>query len=679
MALLLGIVAFGVIMRLWDAPHLALPTEQTHLHGEPIIHAADGYYLLDLAQALREGDYPGGLEASGPPLTIPAPTVAPLSAHLLNLLSSALDIPLMRAGFLLPALLGPLLAIPLFLWGRALGGSLWLAAGGALLGMEAPRTFMRSGLGWLDTDPLNGALLLGLALTLFQFVQRRHARALIVALILYWLFLWWWPNAALAVTGALLLFMLAAWRNDRRQWRRLGGAALIALLGATPWLPAPAHLLGETAQLIQLITQSHAADIPPAAAGIAEFFPPDAELLLYGTVGHPLLLGLGAVGAVGLLITRRRAALYLLPWVTLGMWGAVGSQRLLIFTAPLLGFGLAALLEFFWRRWGHASPRGAGVGLAVALLLCAAIEHEHLLRVARAPTFDARELAAWEQVAHHTPPDALIWSWWDIGHALRHMSRRAVAADNHVHDADAGGRLTALARPLYHADPQTAARFMRFYAHNGYAAIDAWRKALNGELAATFALLEQSLRAGPPDAAALLTQAGLDAGEWTPRLFPQTSRPLYLLIRDSLAWNPDAWQRRYATWDFAAQAFGQGKGMVVANVTPQGQSWRGGGWLFDLSRGELQVNGGGAPLSTSVVISARHAPQVKRFGADGPAVMLDAARHRALVLPAAEMDELTRRLFFLNDGGGAFELAHRAPGSYQLWRVIPESDTTHSR
>ena len=104
----------------------------------------------------------------------------------------------------MPAVLGPLLAIPLYLLGRFYGGPV-MGFIAALMAMVYPFYIHRSNIGRFDTDCMNVVFATSSVYLYLRFAVCQNLKRYIYflfGLIVFFLFLWWWDQTP-AVVGAI--------------------------------------------------------------------------------------------------------------------------------------------------------------------------------------------------------------------------------------------------------------------------------------------------------------------------------------------------------------------------------------------------------------------------------------------------------------------------------------------
>ena len=216
------IFALGVFSRLEDISEWRKIESRTFYDNKPIHTTFDAWFYLSLAQDLIDDTYTQPDEKRGVPQSPPRPEPAPLISVLAAAIVNATSYSLCWVGAVLPAVLGPLLVIPLYMIGRFYGGVVCgLLA--SLVSVLYPFFISRSNFGRFDTDCMILTFSLGAVCLFMRFgLNRTRLRYIYfcAGLLLSGLFLWWWdqaPAAVYALTGLPLLVALAFFYRPSRK------------------------------------------------------------------------------------------------------------------------------------------------------------------------------------------------------------------------------------------------------------------------------------------------------------------------------------------------------------------------------------------------------------------------------------------------------------------------------
>ena len=540
--LIAGVMAAAV---LWNiglhtvfAPELRNPVEYVH-QGVPMPTAADSYYYLSLAET-RGGTHGPWLR---PPGTQP-PAFTPPLCTLASGLSVFTGYPLGLVAYYLPLALSCLTIMVLCLWGNLLAGP----AAGLFAGLFSTTSYLwyvRTNPGWFDTDCLNlfFPLLAGLLLT--RAVLERTAYRYLYAVGCFacvGAFLAWWPQGGLSLAGLVVLtFATSFWMDSPKpeRWLKIGllaaGAVGLAVLatGGHVFLPEPFRSLGEYgASHLRLITKLDAGQLGAEAAGVArsisELEPMRLIHLTQDMGGNAILLGVALAGLVGMVIARpKRSHLFIVQFLVLGVL-ALFARRFSLFLMPLYAvglmfaaFGLPWMLPALARRVPEARRTLVSALLAIAFLVPGVA---HVTASANQPLFNSGQAALAEVIAARTEPNALVWSFWDLGYFLQYYGKRQTVIDGGSQDPV---RTMMACLPLVAQTPTQARNFLRFFAAEDIRGVTELSAATGGQQKAVNLL--RKVFAYPEKAEEILQAYGLDQS-WQERLFPLHTRPVYLYL-----------------------------------------------------------------------------------------------------------------------------------------------------
>lgn len=208
---------------------------------------------------------------------------------------------------------------------------------------------------------------------------------------------------------------------------------------------------------------------PSVAQSIVEV--QDLSLMAVLAYFHPwveaAVLGLAGFCFV---ILRRPGALFLLPLAALGVLSTKMGGRMVMFGAPIVSIGLS--LPLFWllraglARLRRGAPSCSWAGLGASLVLTALLIApfaELLPTMSQGPMINRRHAAALLRARTVTPPDSMLWLWWDWGYAAHHFARRVTIADGAQH---AGPSLYLPAAVLATDNPRFARQLIRYTAQH---------------------------------------------------------------------------------------------------------------------------------------------------------------------------------------------------------------------
>jgi len=553
------ILVVGLLVRIEDVRDWNAHPELALYKGEPLLTTFDGYFYLTLAKDLAEGTYtpidnnrdvPRGMSRRFPP-----PLISVTAAGLARITPFSLN----WIGAVLPALLGLLLALPLYALGRFYGGpAMGLTA--ALMGLLSHYYVYRSSLGWFDTDCMNVTWATGAAYCFLRFgveAGRKRYLYFISGIAIFLLFLWWWDSTPQVVTVVSMLPLVVAlvffYRPGRREACIFLGAGGLGIVVILLWmgLDLPLNIFRSIADTFHYISTKEVAGIwPPIGATISEQAVPSlTEIVAKTTDSLPAFI-VACAGLAWLFYRRPKESLFISVPVILAALSFFFAKRFMIFLAPVtaLGIGYAISEIWYWRR------RFSVFSLLAPILVIFLVWP--LLNKDMAKTFWPKEpphlIAGMDLASKKTPKDAVIWAWWDHGYPLNYWAGRGTVGDGTLHG---GHRSFYNGLPFATHDERLAANFMRFYVNSGMDGIGNVYKAVGNDPVRGVNLMKNVLSVGPEKARGLLAAAELapvgnlqNVDQWLRFFYPEKTRPVYLFLDWRLTIT-SYWWYWLGTWD----------------------------------------------------------------------------------------------------------------------------------
>jgi len=694
---LLLIVVVGMLFRLDDLRVWRQDEARTFYNGEPIHTTFDAWFYLGLAQDLLEDGYLPVDEKRGVPDSPARPAPPPLLSVLAATRVKATNYSLSWIGALLPVVLGPLLAIPLYLLGRFYGGPL-MGLSAALLAVLSPVYIMRSNIGRFDTDCLIITLAVAPALLFLYFGTNTTARRYLYlagGLLAYLLSLWWWDQAPDVVTATSLLPLGVAlaffYRPPKKEalflYGGLGAGVLLLLALSGPDLPL--KLLQGLWGKFLYISKDAAGDFPNIGITITEQgrpplgkiirevtgfpVPGQAGLLLNILYALPLLAGL--TGLVLLGRRRPRETFFLLPLFGLAALSFY-ANRFLLFLVPVYGLGIGSFLTSL-RDWLPRYPRLGRVAVLLLIVFLLLPLYIHNRQSTAWPKEPAWVVAGMEETSRRTPDDAVIWAWWDHGYALNYYARRATVTDGSIHG---GERVVYSALPLAAEDFRMAANFMQFFTVRGEQGMRLLQRACGDDAGAALDLVKKVMATGPLQAETVIAAADLrESGDrqtvddWLRFFFPARQRPLYLFLDEKMP-KLAYWWYWFGTWDIEKQDgrhpgsrefydVRHGNGLVTGSL----------GLRIDVATGEIRVPGLNLHAGLSGLFGP--GPNEKNYSRDNGLFfgMVERARY-GILMDSFLADSVFAKLFIRQQYDPRYfrPVVLNQP-AYQLWEVVGDA------
>ena len=284
--------------------------------------------------------------------------------------------------------------------------------------------------------------------------------------------------ALLGPAGLLFSVLLLVGNGHRHRGllRVCTRPAVLVLL----WLVAGALVLGgDIAQtLLNQVNAylKHSGDVKSAGGGVSLTYPSVAQsivevqdLTLANVFAyfHPWReAAMAGLAGFCLVLVRRPGAFFLLPLAALALLSTKLGGRMVMFGAPVVAIGLT--LPLFWllrRLLPEARRHWSGLLCGVLILGVLVAPFLHLIpAMSQGPMINRRHADALTRAATVTPPDAMLWLWWDWGYAAHHFARRTTIADGALHG---GPSLYLPAAVLATDNPRFARQLMRHTARCG--------------------------------------------------------------------------------------------------------------------------------------------------------------------------------------------------------------------
>ncbi len=560
LAALAAIVILGWYIRLEDYGEWKNRPDIFFNDEQPLLTNADGYFYLRLARDLSTGNYgPVDLLRTWPDHPV-KPSPPPLLSVLADLIHRIAPISLAWIGVILPAFLGPLLVIPLFLYVRKALGSVSMGLTAALMAVLSVQYATRTKLGFFDTDCMIVTFTMAAAYFSMRFAfEKSKLRYVwfVVGLAVYGFFLWWWHMAPQVVTLICLLPLGLAlvffYRPPKREALLFTGclAALCLVLLAILGLDFPLRFVKGFFALLGFVAREKLGAFPNSAGDISELQVPALGDIVRFTTANALVFTLSVAGFAWFVFQKRKESLFMAAPLMLSIFSLFFGNRFLIFFAPITALGLGYLVFRGWQYRRYLGPYPSAVLLGL-VLFCAWPAFRLNTQPLTGPII-VNTVPGINQAARTTPEDALVWTSWNLGYPLMYYGSRKVVADGQSLE---GERLVYIYFPLATDNQRLAANFIHFFVKNGMTGMARIYAAAESK-AQGFLFLKKVLAAGPENARSLIVSAQ-DSGElntmgWesleqlVSYLFPTGNPPIFVLLhKEMTASSRWFW---YGLWD----------------------------------------------------------------------------------------------------------------------------------
>jgi dolichyl-diphosphooligosaccharide--protein glycosyltransferase len=588
-------------------------------------------------------------------------------------------------GAVLPAVLGLLLAFPLYGLGRFYGGPV-MGLTAALMGLLSHYYVYRSSLGWFDTDCMNVTWATGAAYCFLKFgteISQRRYLYFMGGLAVYLLFLWWWdstPQVATVISmlplAVALVFFYRPKPGEAFIFLGIAGLGIIAILF---WmgLDLPLKIFKHIASVFNYISTKEIVDIwPPIGATISEQAVPSFHEIVTKTTNSLPAFIFAGLGLAWLFYRRPKESMFISVPLILAALSFFFAKRFMIFLSPVTALGIGYLISEIWRWRQRFFVASLVAPILVILLIWPALTEDI------AKTFWPKEpphlIAGMDAASKKTPQDAVIWAWWDHGYPLNYWAERGTVGDGTLHG---GERSFYNGLPLATHDERLAANFMRFYVHSGMDGIQKIYQALGNDPARGVKLIKKVLSAGPEKAREIIISAKLkpvgnlqDVNQWLKFFYPEQTRPVYLFLDWRLTIT-SYWWYWLGTWDMEKREGIHPPYKAFYNVHEKGGYIRGSDGLeINTENGNLRM-GNQLIALTHLVRRERQNVSTKRYDRERGLrfEMLIPAKFGAL-MDANISESVFNKLFLRHNFNPNYfrPVAINTP-SYQIWEVVGDS------
>ncbi len=675
---LLLIIAIGLLVRLEDLRDWRQHPQRAFYKGQPLLTTFDGYYYLSLARDLVEGTYQPVNRMRAVPDYPKRPWPPPLLSVLAAGVARATGFSLNWIGAVLPAVLGLLLAIPLYGLGRFYGGPV-MGFTSSLTGLLSFYYVYRSSLGWFDTDCMNVTWATGAAWCFLMFgtcSTRRRYWYLAAGMLTFLLFLWWWdqtPQVATLVTMVpLLVALIFFYRPAKREGLTFLAivTALTILVLAWKGVDLPARIISDAVHRYTYISKEATGYFPNMGLTISEQERPGlSEIIAKTTDSLPVFL-VSCLGLGLLFIRRPKTSLFLSVPLVLGIFSFLFAKRFLIFLAPMTALGTGFVASVLWKYRARSRVFIAVVPLFVVLVAWPSFSKD--MKKNFWPKEPPYLIAGMDMAARKTAPNGVIWAWWDHGYPINYWARRATINDGSVHNPE---RSVYNGIPLATHDERLAANFMRFYVARGLTGIHRFYNAIGKGADKGLPLIKRILAAGPEGAHNILKGVHFRANgtcttgdDWLEFFYPRYVRPIYLFLDWRLTFT-NYWWFWLGTWDpilhdgvhpFYRALYG----VRLSNGIARNAN----GFEADMKKAIASFQGRRFLLKRSAVYTE---DSVKEFARGPGNINLEvyAPADFAAIEDDAIAESVFNKLFIRHQPDRYFSLiADRVP-SFQIWRV----------
>jgi len=683
LSVLIIVILFGMFLRLDHIRYWKAHPQIFFFKSEPLLTTFDGYYYLGLARDLKEGHYTPIDYNRAVPDYPKRPYPPPLLPILAASVSKIFGVSLNWAAVLLPAIVGVLLAIPVFAIGSLFGGSI-CGLIGSFLCLISFYYFYRSAPGWFDTDFLNVTFTYAVLYCFMMFGLLKDTRRygyVISGFIFYLLFLWCWDSTPQVVTIISLLPLVIAlalfYRPSKKEGTIFYSVLILALIGVFLWkgLGVIDNIVHAIKVIFGYISKEKTNAFPPMGITVSEQVRPTLnEVIAKTTDSLPLFIA-GVLGLLLLFYKNLKKSVFLYLPLGLAVLSLLFAKRFLIFMAPIMGIGVGFLCAFIWDRITNPKLAKLIVPVVIVVLSIPGIKNDLNLRLY--PRDNPLMIAGMVKAGEVTPKDAVIWAWWDQGYILKYWSRRATISDGTFHG---GERAVCNAIPLSTNNFEYAANFMHFYVSRGIKGINMLNRALGGDFAKTFIFIKKVLSNPPKVSKDIIAREHIKptsryktVDDWLKFFYPKKARPVYLFL-DSRLTRTAYWWFWIGTWNFKHFCGIHPLYIPFFGVRPQGDIFVGSrGLKLYPADGTLTFLGGSVALSY-LLFRDFQKERVYEFPRDtGFYFEVFTPTQYGALMKKDIASSIFNQLFIRLKEQKYFVPVGIATPVYQIWKVVPDS------
>lgn len=476
----------------WLTESAAQPN--TMHEGNRLLTTADAYFYAAGVKNALDGSLESNTRVPGLDMNV----LVPFTAGIVSVFGWSVE----QATLWMPAILAPLVAVPIVLIGLMYGQLLW----GFLAGLISVLGFSywnRTVPGYFDTDMISIPYVLGVIGLIMAGLWRRNTLYGTIAAMLIVASPYIHPGSerVLAATALGSLGYAAVMETRNPHAYRIALALLIAFLPLPFWLKlivmaglelalsrikVPIYgIIGLALVVLGVVVfksramdmvlgaigiklQSHGINegkslgvsFPSVAQTVAELQDPSIDKLGVRVAGGPALVVTGFIG-YALAAWRFRPMLMAVPLLALGTVLAIVGQRFTIFAVPVIALGnvwLALVLGRAVARVVTWRPRTVAALVAVALTpiaLVPAIEHSTSYPPRTALT--SQEASLLTTIGKRTKPGDYLIGWWDYAYGAWFHAKVSTIVDGTKQNED----LWVAAEVMFTPSQRESAALMR--------------------------------------------------------------------------------------------------------------------------------------------------------------------------------------------------------------------------
>lgn len=461
---------FGIYVRFEDTSAWQEKSTLFFHNGEPIYSEFDSFYFAKLSLDIKEGEFKSGYvdkfrffpdnitdnqnpqENFAVKYSIPGNFIS----FIFYSLSQLLGISIPWLSYYLIPIITSTVAIPLFFYFKRIDLPLAGIFGGFIV-LTSHYYFSRTMLMKLDHDMLNLTFPFLIAYLYLRFFQSNNLKEKYffislssVVSIFYYL---WYGHSNLNFVLVLTFFIAYLYeplknfiikKSLKFKISKHDIIFFIILIGPQIWylIDGPAQLLSQVSTYIfkiksPSINDQIFKDFPYVFIFISELKKESFNVIVSNIVYSKFIFIIGLIGSILLFIFNLRNAIFIFPLFLVGLLVFHSGVRFGMYLAPFIGIGLGYVVHFLFKKilsnflkikekWNQKLTTSV-LGLVIFVILI--VIQKDILERKSEPVITSVGAKEIEAIKDITPPDAVIWSWWDNGYPFQYYSRRAVFHD----------------------------------------------------------------------------------------------------------------------------------------------------------------------------------------------------------------------------------------------------------
>jgi len=531
---------------------------------QPVLANGDGYYYLRITRDLLENHYVPNDELKHYPDNVPRPFPPPLISLLVAVISKYTSLSHQWIAVFLPALIAPLLIIPLYGLCTMFSGRRVMGITASLMAVLSVQYVNRTRIGFFDTDCLNVTLTIFAMYFFMKFAleTKRSRYIYFSAGIIVTGFFWLHWDQVRHIALAISLFPLAMsliffYRPPKKEGIIFGTLFLFFVILVLSWIGRDTLIIlcGNAQDFYIFLTSDVKEYFPATLDDVREMEVPSFQQFINYTSGNILINILSLAGFLLLIYKNGKKNLFIaIPVVLTGLTISLGN-RFLIFYAPVAAMGFGFFAEFAWKL--KITPSWIIKTAIITVTALCSFSMFHIDTAIRYSPATMNINPGIKKIRELSPHDAVIWSSWDAGSPLMYYTRRKTVSDAQFPKGRERHLYTY--QPLAADNSRFSANFIQFFTKNGVSGIHKIFMATGNNPVAGIELIRNILSTDHSNARKILSSALVSreitffksittVDDFLQFFFPRDLPPVFLLLHKDMILSSNNWFR-FGSWD----------------------------------------------------------------------------------------------------------------------------------